>query len=96
MESCCKWYNFIYTFFWFKIIKNYFYFSYKHPYQFELDEYRVPAEHLKVLKAIMPASLEDTKFVEVYTEEQFNSMVSDFRGVHELAIDLEVRVTFSM
>jgi len=44
----------------------------------------------------MPASLEDTKFVEVFTEEQFNSMVSDFRSVHELAIDLEVKITFSM
>lgn len=42
----------------------------------------------------MPASFEDTKFVEVYTEEQFNSMVSDLRNVHELAIDLEVRVIF--
>lgn len=61
-----------------------------------MDEYKVPAEHLKVLKAIMPASFEDTKFVEVYTEEQFNLMVSDLRTVRELAIDLEVSVSCNM
>uniref|UniRef100_A0A2S2QFR5 Exosome complex component 10 homolog n=1 Tax=Sipha flava TaxID=143950 RepID=A0A2S2QFR5_9HEMI len=62
---------------------------YKHPYHFELDEFKVPAEHLKVSIVKKPTSLEETKFVEVYTEEQFNSMVSELRIVHELAIDLE-------
>lgn len=57
----------------------------------ELEEFVVPAEHLKVSIAVMPNSLEDTKFVEVYTEEQFNFMVSELRCVKELAIDLEVR-----
>lgn len=64
--------------------------SYKHPYQFELEEFSVPEQYLKVTKAVMPASLEDTRFVEVYTEEQLNLMVSDLRSVKELAIDLEV------
>jgi len=68
-----------------------FFFSYKHPYQLELEEFKVPDEHLKVSKAVKPASLEDTKFVEVYTEEQLNLMVSDLETVNELAIDLEVR-----
>lgn len=40
----------------------------------------------------MPASLEDTKFIEVYTEEQFNAMVLELRDVKELAVDLEVKV----
>lgn len=40
----------------------------------------------------MPASLEDTKFVEVCTEEQFNAMVLELRDVKELAVDLEVKV----
>lgn len=55
-----------------------------------MDEFKVPEEHLKVSIAVKPASLEETKFVEVYTEEQFNSMVSELKTVHELAIDLEV------
>lgn len=66
-------------------------FSYKHPYQFELEEFKVPEEFLKVTPAKIPASLEDTKFVEVYTEEQFNAMVLELRNVKELAIDLEVK-----
>jgi hypothetical protein len=74
----------------FLFIKINLYFSYKHPYHFELDEFKVPAEHLKVSIVKKPTSLEETKFVEVYTEEQFNSMVSELRIVHELAIDLEV------
>lgn len=56
-----------------------------------MEEFKVPEKHLKVSKALKPASLEDTKFVEVYTEEQFNSMVSELRNVDELAIDLEVK-----
>jgi len=51
---------------------------------------KVPDEHLKVSKAVKPASLEDTKFVEVYTEEQLNLLVSNLETVNELAIDLEV------
>lgn len=62
---------------------------YKHPYQLELEEFKVPVEHLKVSKPVKPASLEDTKFVEVNTEEQLNLMVSDLENVNELAIDLE-------
>ncbi|XP_025192206.1 exosome component 10 isoform X1 [Melanaphis sacchari] len=62
---------------------------YKHPYQLELDEFKVPVEHLNVSKAVYPATLEDTKFVEVYTEEQLNLMISDLENVNELAIDLE-------
>lgn len=62
---------------------------YKHPYQLELEEFKVPVEHLKVSKAVKPASLEDTKFVEVYTEEQLNLMVLDLKTVNELAVDLE-------
>lgn len=42
----------------------------------------------------MPASLEDTKFVEVYNEEQFLSMISDLRNVCEIAVDLEVRLNY--
>lgn len=72
------------------LIMNNCNFSYKHPYQLEIDELKIPEEHLKVSKAIMPASLEDTKFVEVYTEAQFSSMVSDLKNVKEVAIDLEV------
>lgn len=67
-----------------------FFFSYKHPYQLELEKFKVPVEHLKVSKAVKPASLEDTKFVEVYTEEQLNLMVLDLDNVKELAVDLEV------
>ncbi|XP_027842053.2 exosome component 10 isoform X2 [Aphis gossypii] len=62
---------------------------YKHPYQLELEEFKVPDEHLKISKAVKPASLEDTKFVEVYTEEQLNLMISDLKNVNELAVDLE-------
>lgn len=72
------------------VFLNYFFFSYKHPYQLELEEFKVPVEHLKVSTAVQPASLEDTPFVEVYTEEQLNSMVSHLQTVNELAIDLEV------
>jgi len=60
-----------------------------------LDEFIVPENHLKVSLAVKPASLEDTKFIEVYTEEQFNSMVSDLRTVNELAIDLEVKININ-
>lgn len=69
-------------------------YSYKHPYQFELDDFKVPDEHLKASKAIKYSSLEDTKFIEIYTEEQFKLMVSDLRSACELAIDLEVRLLF--
>lgn len=47
-----------------------------------------------MLQAVKPASLEETKFVEVYTEELLNIMVSELRSVGELAIDLEVGVKF--
>lgn len=56
-----------------------------------MEEFKVPEKHLKVSKALKPASLEDTKFVEVYTEEQLNSMVLDLKNVDVLAIDLEVK-----
>lgn len=59
-----------------------------------MDEFKVPVEHLKVLQAVKPASLKETKFVEVYTEELFNLMVSELRSVCELAIDLEVGIKF--
>lgn len=68
-----------------------FFFSYKHPYQLELEEFKVPDEHLKISKPVKPASLEDTKFVEVFTEEQLNLMISDLENVNELAVDLEVK-----
>lgn len=61
-----------------------------------MNEFKVPVEHLKVSQAVKPASLKETKFVEVYTEELFNLMVSELRSVDELAIDLEVGINFLM
>lgn len=51
----------------------------------------MPEEHLKVANTEKPSSLEDTKFLEVHTEEQLNMMVSEIKNVRELAIDLEVK-----
>lgn len=58
---------------------------------YELDQLKIPEEHLKVVKVTKPASFEDTKFVEVYNVEQFDLMISDLQGANELAIDLEVK-----
>ncbi|XP_050437071.1 exosome component 10 [Adelges cooleyi] len=62
---------------------------YKHPYETELLEFKVPEEHLKVTIAIKPESLDKTKFVEVFTEDQLSLMISELKSVRELAIDLE-------
>lgn len=70
---------------------NISWFSYKNPYKYELDEIKIPEEHLKVVKATKPALFEDTKFVEVYNMEQFNLMISDLQRASELAVDLEVK-----
>lgn len=59
-----------------------------------MEDFKVPEEHLKASKVVKYASLKDTTFVEVYTEEQFNLMVSDLRSVCELAIDLEVKCIY--
>ncbi|XP_050536881.1 exosome component 10 [Daktulosphaira vitifoliae] len=62
---------------------------YKHPYETELETFKVPDEHLKVKKAVQPESLDNTKLVEISNEDQLNMMVSELNDAKELAIDLE-------
>lgn len=63
---------------------------YEHPYLVELEEFRVPDEHLRVAEdERRPPALTDTRFTEVRTAEQLREMMAELRGVRELAVDLE-------
>lgn len=65
--------------------------EFSHPYETELEKFSVPEEQLTIdeEEPVFPKPLEETKFVEVDTEEKLNELLEDLRKYKIIAIDLE-------
>lgn len=63
--------------------------EYSHPYEFELERFEPTEYHLRDEEPVKPKNIQETPLVEVYDEEQLNSLLETLRNCKEFAVDLE-------
>lgn len=62
---------------------------FNHPYEFELDKFKVPESQLQFLPPVKYNKLEDTKLIMVEKPEELKILLEDLRKYNEIAVDLE-------
>lgn len=66
------------------------YFSYSHPYEYELDLFKPSEDQLKVCEPQIPKPLEEVPLILVKDIDTLNSMMEHLKSCSEIAVDLEV------